>query len=244
MSGFTSFLTSETASAAKSIQKKIRLREASGERVWDDCDQYGNSTYIGDAWKDFSEFEDLFLGDVGSFLASYYETHFKILYGTLYRSEQFESSRKGSQVWHSDAGPGTCINIMFYLQDTTPEDGPLEVLPWDSSLALFKREKTLFRKGMLDDYGNSKRERISNWYDERIKNGEASEVCQPFGAAGLVVPFLNNTLHRGGYPVSGRKRTAIVFHVYPSHRLTDLSRYKVVGITKNRPYPTDPAEEF
>ena len=104
--------------------------------------------------------------------------------------------------------------------------------------------KILFRKGMLDGYGNTKRERICNWYDERIKLGEGGVIEQPFGDAGLVVPFLNNTLHRGGYPALGRKRMAIVFHAYPSHRLTNLSRYKVTGISKNRPYPIDPAEEF
>lgn len=242
--GFASFHTPRTGAVAAAISREIERREAAGEVLWQPPTGYGNQPYAGDPWKDFPHLEELFSGDLGDFLTAHYGTGFKILYGSLYRSEREGDARVGSQMWHSDSGPGTCINVMFYLHPTTPEDGPLEVLGWESSLALYEREKKLLRAGALQGYGETARDRISNWYAERIASGDGGPTAQPHGPAGLVVPFLNNTLHRGGFPAAGRTRTAIVFHCYPSHRPTDLARYRTAGIRKSVPYPRDPAAEF
>ena len=242
--GITSFHTAHTADVAARIASSLEAAERAGRQLWKPIDAHGSRTYAGDPWKDFPEFEDLFRSSVGNFLTGYFGAPFKILYGTIYRSEHMNDSRTGSQLWHSDSGPGICVNVMFYLHETTPAHGPLEALPWEPSLALYEEEKHLIRLGALDKLGADKRARITRFYADRIAAGHTAEIRQPHGHAGLVVPFLNNTLHRGGYPAEGHTRTAIVFHCYPSHRPVDLAAYRTRGITKTVPYPRDPAAEF
>jgi hypothetical protein len=242
--GATSFWTERTGKVAGAISKRIVEREAAGETLWKRVNDVENtSNYVGDPWRDFPEFADLFSGDLGDFLKGYYGSHFKILYGTLYRSVN-DVARKASQLWHSDGGPGICINVMYYLHDTTPANGTLETLPWDTSLKIYEQEKSAERRGELDQFSGSHRDRICAFYASKIEQEHKARVSQPSGKAGLVVPFLNNTLHRGGFPDPGMSRTAIVFHCYPSHQATDLSRYRTKGIAKLMPYPKDPAIEF
>jgi len=63
-------------------------------------------------------------------------------------------------------------------------------------------------------------------------------------SAGLLVPFRNNILHKGGYPEAGRVRYVCVFHLYPSVTATPFERYRKVGIAKVASYPKDPAADF
>jgi len=240
--GIASFWTERTEHVANAVAANIAAREAAGENIWSNGeDMVGN--YRGDAWRDFPAFAELFAGDLGDFLKLYYGSHFKILYGTLYRSVN-AGARQASQLWHSDSGPGICVNVMFYLHQTTPQHGTLEALDWQSSLEIYDREKVAEFRGELDRYEGTRRDRICAFYDEVIGKGYRDRIRRPCGPAGLVVPFLNNVLHRGGYPDPGHMRTAIVFHCYPSHRATDLERYGRLGITKTVPYPQDPAAEF
>jgi hypothetical protein len=240
--GAASFWTERTGQVAKTIAARLAVREAAGEPIWSKSDQKAG-TYLGDPWKDFPEFATLFENELGDFLKSYYGTHFKILYGTLYRTVH-DASRVGSQLWHSDGGPGICVNVMFYLHDTTPAHGTLESLGWDSSLKIYEMEKAAERRGDLAKYPGDRRDKLCAFYGDVIEKSYKDKISQPDGKAGLVVPFLNNTLHRGGYPDSGITRTAIVFHCYPSHRPTNLDRYRESGISKTVPYPQDPAAEF
>jgi hypothetical protein len=82
------------------------------------------------------------------------------------------------------------------------------------------------------------------FYGEEIERFYRERVVQPTGDAGLVVPFLNNSIHRGGYPAPGFSRYACVFHCYPSDRPARFERYREQGIPKRAPYPQDPAEDF
>jgi len=242
--GITSFHTATTGDVAAKMLSSLEAAERVGRQLWKPVDDYGSRVYAGDPWLDFPELERLFQASLGDFLTGYFGSPFKIFYGMMYRSEHMEGSRAGSQLWHSDSGPGICVNVMFYLQDTTPAHSPLEAIPWAQSLSLYRQEKHLMRLQALDKLGNNKRERITRFYTDRIAADDSTLIHQPHGPAGLVVPFLNNTLHRGGYPAKGHSRTAIVFHCYPSHRPVDLAIYRTQGITKTAPYPNDPAEEF
>ena len=247
--GVTSFQSPEGARVAAAMMKRLGERENSGEAVWEnDIHEIGNHNYPGDLWNDFPELESLFRGPLGVFLSNYFGAHFKILYGTLYRSVGGDRNPSGSQLWHSDSGPGICVNVMYYLEDTAPENGALQALPWEHSLVLYLREpaevRTRAQAEGLDPAGPERRRITADYYDERIAERYNDKVYQPTGNAGLIVPFLNNTLHRGGFPVPGRRRTAIVFHCYPSDSPTNFDRYRVSGIRKDAPYPTDPAEEF
>jgi hypothetical protein len=242
--GAAAFWTPGTGRVAEAVSRRIAAREAAGERLWKRSSEVENtSNYVGDPWSDFPELSDLFSGDLGDFLMAYYGSHFKILYGTLYRSVN-DATRKASQLWHSDGGPGICINVMYYLHDTTPAHGTLETLPWDASLEIYEREKTAARRGEFERFAGSRRDRTCAFYEQEIDRHYKQRLSRPSGKAGLVVPFLNNTLHRGGFPDPGFSRTAIVFHCYPSHRPTNLERYRTSGITKTMPYPKDPALDF
>jgi hypothetical protein len=251
--GFASFWTLRTGAAADAMRNEIDRREACGEEVWLAPTEMGKECgcefrpYAGDPWIDFPQLEQLFREDIGDFLTAHYGTGFKILFGSLYRAQRQGDFRAGPQTWHIDGSPATCVNVIFYLHDTTPEDGPLEVITLDRSLALTERELRLTDSGDLDGYdGPTQVERARSWYTERIEAGEGGAVHQPHGRAGLVVPFLSDTLHRGGYPAAGHHRIAIVFNCYPSHQPTDLARYSRTGIRKDPcvPYPRDPAAQF
>ncbi len=243
--GATSFATPATAAIAGTMFDRLTAREAAGENLWPGDDQErGQHNYVGEVWRDFPEVEGLFRGDLGAFLQNYFAANFKILHGVLYRSVGRPDARVGSQRWHSDSGPGICINVMFYLHDTVPADGTLQTLPWSVARAIYDREPTEVRRRARQHPGTDRRTLMADYYDEFVDRDFAHQVACPAGPAGLVVPFLNNTLHRGGYPAPGRSRTAIVFHCYPSHLPTDFARYARDGIAKTVPYPKDPAAAF
>ena len=241
--GVTSFVTATTADVAKSVAGRLAVLERSGQ-AWEPESEFGNQNYRGDVYRDFPEIEQLFAGPLGVFLENHFECHFKVFFGTLYRSTSAAGRRLGSQLWHSDSGPGTCVNVMFYPFETDAQSGTLEVLPWPFSLALYRKERAALRRRLGAGAVGKNRDALCAWYGEQIEAHYAAEVRHPFGSAGMVVPFLNNTLHRGGYPAPGRTRVAMVFHCYPSHVPASFERYRQRGIAKKAPFPADPAEEF
>ena len=243
LDGITAFVTDETHAIANEISANIEARQAAGEDVWSQSKIANMETYNGDPWLDFPALKRLFEGGLGDFLKGYFQSEFKIFFGLLYHTVNDETPT-GSQLWHSDSGPGICINVMMYLHDTTPQHGALEALPWETSLAIYEREKSEMINGALSRTSGSRRDRLNAFYAAEIERAHLGQIRQPVGRAGLVVPFLNNTLHRGGFPEAGHSRTAFVFHCYPSHRPTDWSIYDKDGIKKRGPYPHDPSEPF
>jgi len=239
--GVTSFVTAETTRVARTVAERLAGIESAG-RAWGPETGYGSQNYIGNMYLDFPEIEDLFRNDVGTFLMHYFGCDFKLFYGSLYRSHAEIGSRRGSQLWHSDGGPGSCVNVMFYLHETDEDSGTLEALPWKEALEIYERENAAMQE--RGHGGVKNRDALCQWYGEEINAKYADRVQHATGPAGLVVPFLNNTLHRGGYPTPGRTRTAIVFHCYPSHQPPSFEQYRKSGIRKAAPYPADPAATF
>jgi hypothetical protein len=246
--GFTSFWTAENKKLADAILVRIQEEEQRGLDIWDENHRYREDIYLR-----FPEIEQLFQGSLGAFLMATYQAYFKIFYGVLYKSERLLDSPTGSQLWHSDGGPGTCINVMFCLSDVEKEDGAMECLPWKFSLELYKNEPSAIRRrlAMAKKRGqpspSSKQELRPiqcDYYREQISRYYSNYVEQPTGKAGLVLPFRNNIMHKGGYPEPSRKRYVCVFHCYPSHRQTPYERYRKLGIKKMASYPVDPAEDF
>ena len=245
--GLAAFHTPETERIARQIFDRICARERNCEQVWI-TDPVRAGEYTGDVWRDFPELEGLFTGPLGTFLMHHFGCDYKIFFGKLYKSTHTEGGPTGSQIWHADGGPGSCINVMFYLHPTDTGSGPIEVLPWDASLAIFERERKALRsapggipKGPKD---RGLRDAYSNYYKRAIAEEYHARVRQPMGPAGLVVPFQNNNLHRGGYPAEGRDRYAAVFHCYPSDRPADFAHYRSKGVPKTASYPMDPAAVF
>jgi hypothetical protein len=237
--GFTSFWTAENQRLANGMLAKIRREEANGADIWD-----GDGRYRDEIYRSFPEIERLFQGTLGAFLNEAYRAHFKIFFGVLYKSERLAAAPTGSQLWHTDGGPGTCINVMFYLKDVSKEDGAMECLPWDASFAIYRKEICSPEVQRRIRSGENERDVKCGFYLDEISRSYRARVEQPHGKAGLLLPFRNNILHKGGYPEAGRDRYVCVFHVYPSATATPFARYRQAGIAKTGSYPKDPAADF
>ena len=250
--GVTSFWTPETATIANSMYTKIQDREVAGDHLWGELSPSGSRNYQGNAYLDFPELEGLFRGPVGTFLLNYYRTSFKIFYISMLKSVRISDMPGGSQLWHSDSGPGTCVIVAFYLHDVLDEDaGVLHALPWKQSVEIYKHEYEVIslmarQRGinLRKTNRDTLRELMTTYYRDTINTNYRDAVRSPKGKAGLVVPFLNNVLHYGGYPAIGRERIALLIHCYPADRPTDFKRYRQHGAPKLAPYPLDPAEIF
>lgn len=242
--GFTKIWSTKTEELARATLKYLEKQQAAGETIWSERSENGSQDYLRDPWRDMPQFKQMFESHIEHFLVGYYRTSFKIFYGKMYRSEGGSERPSGSQLWHSDGGPGTCINVMVYLTPTDLTTGAMELLPWDTSLKIYESEFAADLRDGLAKYGETKRDRICGFYADEIEKKYASMVEQPSGPSGVIVPFLNNTIHRGGFPDNGKHRIAIVFHCYPSHEQTDLEKYDGYGVAKVGPYPLDPAASF
>ena len=140
--GFAAFSTAETTALAKSMLAKIKAEEAAGLDVWNSGDVYS----LGDAFSKFEELQKLFHQGLGKFLNGVFGTQYAIHAAALYRSVRKIDQPEGSQIWHADGGPGTCINVMFCLTPTSAENGAMKCLPWDYSLQVFEKERPIVRE--------------------------------------------------------------------------------------------------
>ena len=134
--GFTSWWDQENGRLAQAMLDRIRQEEQSGKPIWGE-----SGRYTGDIYHCFPEIEKLFQNSLGQFLQGVYQANFKIFYGLLYKSQRQAESPRGSQLWHADGGPGTCINVMFVLKDLVPEDGAIELLPWRLTEEIISKER-------------------------------------------------------------------------------------------------------
>jgi len=240
--GFATLWNERTAELAETIFAKIQQEEKAGLNVWD-----ADQRYHAEVYTKFPEIERLFRGPLGSFLRAVYKTHFKIFFGVLYKSERIQNGPSGSQLWHTDGGPGTCINVMFYLKDVSREDGAMECLPWDASLEIYRKEllsAEVHRRSRAVSAHTSERDVKCSFYLNEISESYRDRVEQPAGRAGLLLSFRNNILHKGGFPEPNRTRYVCVFHCYPSDRPTPFDRYATAGLPKKGSYPKDPAADF
>lgn len=248
--GITSWQNEESHLLAKVMVERIESAGAV-EDIWDS--ETGRFNY--ELWKFFPQLKKLFSGRLGDFLRGIYGCPFKIWSGALYRSEWKARQPNGSQLWHWDGGPGTCINIMFGLSDIYPQNGALQGISrkdmptitrhyGDIETALEAKWREEFANTEFRRNGDQVRSSRSKLLDAIISDGEFGPIRKPTGKAGLIIPFSNNILHRGGYPEKGETRMAMVFHIYPASIECGLSRYSEQGISKKGPYPDSPEEIF
>lgn len=140
-------------------------------------------------------------GALDDALLAFYGCPYTIFYAKTYRST-WSPARSGSQRWHADGGPGSCVIVMVYHTDVTDLDGPLEWVSWGHSLLLYRREPE-----------GAGREALCDFYDRAV--GPYVSVT---GLAGTAILFSNNVLHRGGFPHRDHERLVTVYHCYPSRR--------------------------
>lgn len=230
--GVSSVQTEQSHQLAQSLLRKIKDEER-GSQIWDSEGRYAN----GDIFGKFEEIEEVLRGDAGDFIRAIYGANFKIFYGVLYRSVRDHDEPEGSQLWHADGGPGTCINFMYCLSSVSVKNGSMECLPWSQSVEIYARERAALRAAGAD----LSRDVRADHYKSEIKQRFADCVVQPESEPGLLYAFRNNCIHKGGFVQPGEERYVIVFHVYPSMEPTPFERYRSEGIGKRSPNPDDPA---
>jgi hypothetical protein len=234
--GWAAFSDAEATDLANSMLAKIKAEQAAaGKSIWDAEGRYATA----DIFLKFPEVEAFFKGKVGDFLRAVYGADFKIFFGVCYRSVHAPDGPSGSQRWHADGGPGTCINLMWCLSPVSAENGAMQCLDWSDSLKIFKGERAATREAVAQEKDRMrKRYVVSDYYRDTI--AKDYKVNQPTGGAGLVFGFSNNTIHKGGFPQPGYDRYVCVFHIYPSVGPTPFDRYRASGIPKTASNPSDP----
>lgn len=247
--GVSKFITDETAGLASAIAETMTRREADGDMVWGtETSDVRQNLYTGDLWFDFPEVRALLRGPLTRLLIAHFRAWPKFLYGTAFRSQRLRDHPIGSQLWHSDSGPGTCVNVLVLLSDVGEHDGALQVVPWPETFETFQQQPSVMRKRLADAPEAvdkvAQREILCRYYEESIEAGMADKVRAMTGPIGTVVPFRNNCLHRGGFPEAGHERKVMIFHCYPSHRPTNWDHYDRNGLGKSEGYPRDPAADF
>ncbi len=234
--GFFKFSTSNSEKIAKVILKKIKKLEISDKNFWS---KNGRAS-IKNLRHYFPELDRLFMGEEGLIIKSIFKSDYKIYYGVLNKSVGSKDSRKGSQLWHNDGGPGTCINMMFYLNDVDEKNGPLQIIDWNKSKKFFWHERKNLHKFRLqktkDEYRKLRSEAIDNFSFSNCDNKFDTMI----GKKGSVVLFSNNTYHRGGFPNMNRERIVFIFHLYPSNKPINQIFRKHASIEKLGSYPDRP----
>jgi hypothetical protein len=234
--GFVALSFKKPEQLAEKILNGIREKEKKGINLWNKDRRYVDFT------KDFEkELEQVFNSEIKEFLESVYKTYFRVYFGVCYRSQRQSKveTAGGSQLWHADGGPGTCINLMYYLTEATESNGAMECLPWCESLKIFKKEQPNESENTKKNKGSNAKEDtrdiLCEWYSSEIEKKYKHSIVRPTGSKGMFLAFRNNILHKGGFPEIGCERIVCVFHIYPSiaNRLHNIPE-------KFSPYPKDP----
>ena len=192
-----------------------------------------------DYFKKFPTLINLFKNELESVLESIYKTHFYIFYGILSKKIGNTLEPTGSELWHSDGGPGTCINLMIVTSKLTKESGALELLDFEESKKLLIRmNNELIDKNFKKLSRQDQRKFKVNWINNHIKMIDKSKFYQPTGERGKVILFRNNTIHRGGFCKKGFYRNAFIFHIYPSKNKINWDKVLVDGLKKKSPIPS------
>lgn len=223
--GFFKFCNKDTELLAKEISNKIKILEKNfNGNFW----KLNGRPNIDNLRENFPEVDKLFLKKIKKTINNILCSEFKVFYMVLNKNVGTKTDRTGSQLWHNDGGPSTCINVMMYLDNVTTVTGPLEIIKWDYSKRLYWYERRNLKHKRNSFSKEEYRLYRSNMFDKIIKNWkqESYEICT--GKQGTIILFSNNTYHRGGYPKLGNERKAIIFHLYPSKQPLKeiLKKYK------------------
>lgn len=242
--GVSSFWNQRNGEIAGAIMCKLRESETSGLELWRDDGVPNLKNYSRSIFRDFVEIEELFKYELGDVLRNIFGCEFNIFKGVMHVSRQTQSTPAASQLWHNDGGPGVCINTLFYLNDATADNGAIEVLPWRYSKKLLTERRSVVRKHLKSigktshDIDRIQLRDISvDYFLQQISQRYEEKKVRPIGPQGTTVMFMNNAIHRGGFPEVGQERFVCIFHCYPAGRPANFEQYRRAGISVNKPYP-------
>lgn len=236
--GWAAFAPPKTQEYTEEIIARLNDMESQSKIIWDE----GGRFIGGDLWGEFPSIEQIFAHGLGDFIELAMGSNYKIFYGLMYKSERYAEEPTGSQLWHADGGPGTCMNLMLCLTGVSHKNGAMELLDWKNSLRIFHKERAAVRRISRELFSSGKPERSAlrsqraKWIQGVIES-EQLPVHQPEGPSGMMLAFNNNLIHRGGVVKGSQKRVVCIFHIYPSVENVPHSYYRMNGIEKQGPYP-------
>ena len=232
--GHTELLTNTAEIIARSVKAKL----ARMENPWSQESKGSNSySFIdGRLLLHFPELANLFENELSTFLRQIFQTNFSVYYGLMYKTMP-STAACGSQLWHTDSGPGCCINVMFYIDPVSEDAGPIQVISLADSMRIEREFRKMLRKqhGRID---GAKRRMLRNDFVDLYlaKNSVKSKTYKSL-RPGLIIPFLNNTFHRGNIVIGDTARRAVVFHCYPSSKKLSADSLLRADISKRQPFP-------
>ena len=175
--GYAVFQDPAMAEIARKVDEAVLERDRAGT-IWTD-----GGEYAADAYRDFPDLQRLFAPDapLAGAVRAAFGSEFKLYYCKLYRSRRDQDRATGSQLWHSDGGPGTCMNLMFALTPLTADNGAMELLRWSDTLEVYAGERSSLREAT----GGSQaaRDAICSYYANRIDAVLRDKILQPVGGA-------------------------------------------------------------
>ncbi|MBK26583.1 MAG: hypothetical protein CME70_21465 [Halobacteriovorax sp.] len=237
--GFCEIWTEEQSKLADKISSKVLDWDKEGKYFKD-----GIINIDSEIYNSIPEIEVLIKDSFSEFLQKSFNSEYKVFFSQIIKTEFNNSGPRGSQLWHQDGGPGSAINALFYLRDIDKDGGAIELIPWKDSLKIYKKVISnlslyrLLRKRSAKEQTRSKKVEL---YEKEINPFYSQYVHQPTGKSGLLVPFFNNVIHRGGFPKSPDKpRFVLLFYFYPSDKKTPFEKYRKEGFPKKSSYPKDP----
>jgi len=238
--GFTEVWSPEQENIANNIFNKVHTWEREN-KYW----KNGTIEITSDVYNELPELEQLISVCFKEFLTKVFNSEYKVFFARILKTSHDPSGPSGSQLWHQDGGPGSALNALFYLRSINSDEGAIELISWDDSLKLFKivsTDKKLRKLQKNSAPRTEQRQRKVEIYEELIEKGTDYQIYQPTGSsAGLLVPFQNNLIHKGGYPKKSQKdRYALIFYFYPSDETIPLHKYKKNGFPKTASYPKNP----
>ena len=187
---------------------------------------------------EFPILKQIFNHEIEPIIEGIYDSYFYIFYGIISKKIGDADMPKGSQLWHTDGGPGTCINLMIVTSELQKENGALELLAFNESKEiLIKMNRELNSKHFYNLNREKRRELKAIWIQNEINNLDISKIHQPTGKPGKVIIFRNNLIHKGGFCQKGKYRNAFIFHLYPANKKLDWDKLKKIGIQKKNPIP-------
>lgn len=226
--GFATFTNKKIEKDCINILNKLK----NDDKCWDK-----NKRYIGSPSNKFeSELISIFKeGGVDNFIKSVFNSDYYIFYHILYKSNRFDELEKpqGSELWHSDAGPGICMNLMICHTPIDEYNGSMKIINWEKSIKLltdlYLKNKKLNNQKIIK---NSKklnnrlflREQKCKILEKQIKK-ESINFFQPISKnSGTIFAFRNNCVHAGGYTEIDSERIVSVLHIYPSAKKTSIRK--------------------
>jgi len=238
--GYVIFSNNEIKKSCEQILNKL-------DNTRNNWDCY--NSFIGSPTDKFrNELIDIFRNGVDDFIKETFGSDYFIFYHVMYKSERFnnDQSPEGSQLWHADGGPGSCMNLMICHTPINKRNGAMKIINWEISKRLLTKVyfayKQLIRKKKIE-YRKIMKMKVylRKLKCEIIKNyieDYSIDYFQPSSSSsGTVYAFSNNCVHSGGYTEVGHKRIVSVMHIYPSLEKTSIEEKFNKSQKKVDPYP-------